>query len=201
MTTSTQLEPPRRSRARHALRLLSLLALAAALGGCMRGCTSPRSPWHLSPNMDLQPKYRAQAESAFFYDGATMRQPVDGTVARGEPIDPAFATGKDAAGAFVAAAPVAVDAALLARGEERFRIYCTPCHGERGDGKGMMFERAQITATDLRIERLLQTSDGQLFDVISNGLGLMSGYKYPIPAHDRWAIIAHVRELQKGATP
>lgn len=203
MTTSTQLDISRRSpsRVQHTLRLLGLLALAMALGGCMRGCTSPRSPWHLNPNMDIQPKYRPQAESAFFYDGATMRPPVEGTVARGEPLDPVFATGKDAAGTLVATSPVAVDAALIARGQERFEIYCTPCHGSRGDGKGVLFERAQITATDLRIDRLRQAGDGQLFDVISNGLGLMSGYKYPIVPHDRWAIIAYVRELQKGATP
>jgi mono/diheme cytochrome c family protein len=166
----------------------------------MRGCTSPRPPIHLNPNMDHQPKYRPQSASDYFYNGATMRQPVPGTIARGEldAID-AFHTGKDEAGEFVVGNPLGADEAVLLRGEERYDIYCAPCHSERGDGKGVLWERAQIESADLRQERLVNAPDGQIFDTVTNGLGLMSGYKYPIPPHDRWAIIAWVRHLQEEA--
>ncbi len=181
------------------LKLFALLVCLASLSGCLRGCTSSRPPIHPNPNMDSQPKYRPQAASKFFYDGATMRQPVEGAVARGELGDPVLFTGKDAAGNFVAQGPLPVGAELVARGEERYHIYCTPCHGGRGNGKGVLFERAQIQAADLRQERLRTMPDGQMFDIITHGLGLMSGYKYPIPAKDRWAIIAFVRQLQREA--
>ncbi len=150
--------------------------------------------------MDSQPKYRAQAASDFFYDGATMRPPVAGTVARGELFeDTAFYTGLDEGGAHVAANPLAVDEALIERGKERFDIYCAVCHDARGTGKGVLWERAQIASANLHDERLRNLPDGQMFDVITNGLGLMSGYKYPIPPADRWAIVAYVRQLQAEA--
>ena len=178
-------------------RLLALGILVILLGGCMRGCTSSRPPIHPNPNMDQQPKYRAQASSPFFYDGATMRPEVAGTVARGELFaDPARHTGKDDAGFFVTTNPLNLDDAVLARGEERYAIYCAPCHSDRGDGKGVLWDRAQIASADLREERLRAMPDGQIFDTITNGLGLMAGYKYPIPPDDRWAIIAYVRQLQ-----
>ncbi len=183
------------------LRLLALAVVLVAMSGCMRGCTSSQPPIHPNPNMDNQPKYRPQAASAFFYDGATMRAPVEGTVARGELFaDTAFYTGLDAAGGeHVARGPVAVDDAFVERGRGRYAIYCAPCHGDRGNGKGVLWERSQIESADLSEERLRTMPDGQMFDVITNGLGLMSGYKYPIPPRDRWAIIAYVRQLQAGS--
>ncbi len=180
---------------------LILFAVAlVALAGCWRGATSPRPPWHPNPNMDNQPKYLPQAASAFFYDGATMRPPVEGTVARGElHEDTAFYTGLDADGEMVTSMPIEVDEPLIARGRERYDIYCAPCHHRRGNGKGMLWDRAQITSADLHEERLRNLPDGQMFDVITNGLGMMSGYKYPIPPGDRWAIVAYVRRLQNEA--
>lgn len=178
--------------------LAALLLLLAS--GCWRGATSPRSPWHPNPNMDHQPKYRPQSASLFFADGATMRPPVAGTVARGElHEDTAFYTGMDAAGELVATMPVEVDDAFLLRGQERYEIYCAPCHNTRGNGKGVLWERAQIESADLLQDRLREAPDGQLFDTVTNGLGLMSGYKYPIPPRDRWAIIAHIRRMQSEA--
>ncbi|MEE8524108.1 MAG: cytochrome c [Thermoanaerobaculia bacterium] len=180
-------------------RLLALALILLPLGGCMRGCTSSRPPIHVVPDMDHQEKYRAQAASPFFFDGATMRLPVAGTVARGELFeDVALMTGKDEAGEFVAN-PLPVDEALVLRGKERYGIYCAPCHSDRGDGKGMLWDRAQIDARDLREQRLIDMPDGEIFDTVTNGLGLMQGYRYPIPADDRWAIIAYVRELQRGS--
>jgi len=195
----TRASCPRRPEA-PLLRSLLLLGVLLALTGCLRGSTSSHAPIHPNPNMDLQPKYKAQAESNFFYDGKTMRPPVPNTVARGElEHDRALLEGRDEEGAFVTESPVAVNAALLARGAERYGIYCLPCHGERGDGRGMLFERAQIQSGNLvGDERIRDLSDGEIFEVITNGKGLMQGYRYPVPAHDRWAIIAHVRSMQRG---
>jgi mono/diheme cytochrome c family protein len=174
-----------------------LLAALLSLAGCVRGCTSSRPPIHVNPNMDLQPKYQAQEASQFFYDGATMRPPVPGTVALDDPIEETVLdTGKDETGAFVAASPVAVDDALLARGEERYGIYCAPCHTDTGNGQGILFERGKVPTADLAAEKYRVMADGQIFDTITNGFGLMAGYRWPIGAADRWAIVAHVRKLQ-----
>jgi hypothetical protein len=168
-----------------------------ALAGCVRGCPSSRPPIHINPNMDRQPKYRAQSASDFFYDGATMRPPVPGTVARGELNEDArLHTGKEADGSWVATIPLPVDDALLARGEERFTIYCTPCHDKRGTGEGILKQRAGVATTSLHDPRLLGVPDGQIFGTITDGIGLMPAYRWPIGVEDRWAIVAHVRRLQ-----
>jgi mono/diheme cytochrome c family protein len=185
-------------------RLLSALALASAVAasGCARGCTSSRPPIHLNPSMDDQPKVRPQTASRFFYDGASMRLPVPGTVPIGGlKEDAAFFTGKGADGQFVATIPATVDAALLERGRQRYAIYCQPCHDARGDGKGILFQRGNVPTASFHQERLLKNyPDGQIFDVITNGQGLMAGYRWPIPPADRWAIIAYVRDLQRKRT-
>lgn len=183
------------------LRLLAIAAIVLVTPGCVRGCSSRRPPIHVNPNMDDQPRYNAQAASEFFGDGATMRTPVNGTVSRALPgdriADVAFLTGKDAAGAPVTSNPVAVDDAVLARGQDRYGIYCAPCHHRQGDGKGILFTRANVPTTSLHLDRVRAASDGQLFDVITNGLGLMPAYRYPISPADRWAIVAYVRRLQE----
>ncbi len=178
-------------------RLLALALILLPLGGCMRGCTSPRPPIHIVPNMDHQEKYLPQAASPFFYDGATMRPPVEGTVARGELFeDVAMMTGKDETGGWVPN-PLPADEAILSRGDERYGIYCGPCHGDRGDGQGVMKDYLLVAARDLHEQRLVDMPDGEMFDIITNGLGTMQGYRYPIPARDRWAIIAYVRQMQQ----
>lgn len=190
---------PREMQEIKILKGLALAMLLLVAIGCTRGSTSSRPPIHPNPNMDLQPKYKAQAASEFFYDGAAMRLPVEGTVARGELFeDVAFHTGRDEGGEYVAS-PIPTDAELLLRGKQRYDIYCLPCHGDTGDGRGVLYERAQIQSGNLQEVRFQEMPDGQIFDTITNGLGLMSGYKYPIPPRDRWAIIAYVRELQKEA--
>ena len=180
-------------------RVLGALALASvvALAGCARGCTSSRPPIHLNPSMDDQPKVRPQAASTFFYDGASMREPVPGTVAIGGlQEDGPFFTGKGPDGQFVAI-PVKVDEALVERGRQRYGIYCQPCHDARGDGRGILFQRGNVPTATFHQEKVLKYPDGQIFDVITNGMGLMSGYRWPIPPADRWAIVAYVRELQR----
>jgi mono/diheme cytochrome c family protein len=181
-------------------RVLGSLALASvvALGGCARGCTSSRPPIHLNPSMDDQPKVLPQTASKFFYDGSSMRQPVPGTIpVGGLQDDDAFYTGKGPDGQFVPTIPVPVDEALLERGRQRYAIYCQPCHDARGDGKGILFQRGNVPTASFHQEKILKYADGQIFDVITNGAGLMQGYRWPIPPADRWAIIAHVRELER----
>ena len=189
---------------RRRLRSLAVVPLGLALAGCVRGCTSSLPPIHINPSMDNQPKLLPQTESTFFYDGASMRAPVPGTVARGElREDPRLFEGKDASGAFLARSPVPVDEALLERGRDRYAIYCAPCHDARGDGRGILFRRGNVPTASFHQEKILSYPDGQIFDVITNGVGLMPAYRWPIPPRDRWAIVAWVRELQKKrmATP
>jgi mono/diheme cytochrome c family protein len=123
---------------------------------------------------------------------------VPGTIARGHlREDLALATGLAPDGKPLATSPVKTDDGLVARGHERYGIYCQPCHDERGEGKGVLSERAKIPTANLLEARIRGLSDGEMFDTITNGKGLMAGYRYPIAAHDRWAIIAYVRDLQK----
>ena len=181
-------------------RVLSALALSSvvALSGCVRGCTSSRPPIHINPSMDDQPKVRAQTASTFFQDGASMRQPVPGTVPiDGLKEDTAFFTGKGADGQLVATIPVTVDEALRERGRQRYAIYCQPCHDARGDGKGILFQRGNVPTPTFHQDRILKHPDGFIFDIITNGLAMMPSYRWAIPPADRWAIIAHVRELQQ----
>ncbi len=174
------------------------LLLAGLLSGCVRGCASSRPPIHLNPNMDYQEKAQPLEASRFFYDGAAMRLPVPGTVARGQlREEESFFSGKDAAGQFLATMPVEPSDELLARGLARFTIYCQPCHDKRGNGKGILFERAGVPTPSFHEERIRALADGAIFDVITNGTGLMKPYRYPVPAADRWAIIAHLRRLQR----
>ncbi len=182
---------------RGALRSLPLL-LCTFLAGC-RGCTSTRPPIHINPNMDDQPKLKAQSESGFFYDGSGMRTPVEDTVALGElHEDTAYWTGKTADGAYVTSIPSHGDAAavLLTRGEQRFGIYCNPCHGPAADGKGMLFQRAQVQSANLMEQRFRDMPVGQIFDEVTHGQGLMPAYGPFVPVADRWAILSYVRKLQ-----
>jgi mono/diheme cytochrome c family protein len=184
-------------------RLRQVLGFAAcistvALAGCARGCTSSRPPIHLNPSMDDQPKVRSQAASDFFFNGAAMREPVPGTIPIGGlKEDTAFFTGKGADGALVAAIPHAVDEAEVERGRQRYGIYCQPCHDARGEGRGILFQRGSVPTGNFHSEKILKYTDGEMFDVITNGRGLMAGYRWPIPPADRWAIIAYVRTLQR----
>ena len=181
-------------------RLLRVVVMtsAVALTGCARGCTSGRPPIHINPSMYNQPKVLPQTASDFFYNGASMRDPVPGTIPIGGlKEDGAFFTGKGPDGQFVAKIPEPVDAALLERGQQRYAIYCQPCHDARGDGKGILFQRANVPTASFHQEKILKYPDGQIFDVITNGQGLMPAYRWPIQAPDRWAIIAYVRELER----
>jgi hypothetical protein len=193
---------PARPVGRRLLRggLLGVLVVTSgiALAGCARGCTSSSPPIHLNPSMDDQPKVLPQTASTFFYNGSAMREPVPGTIPIGGlKEDTAFFTGKGADGQFVPTIPVPVDEALVERGHQRYSIYCQPCHDARGDGKGILFQRANVPTASFHQEKILKYTDGQIFDVITNGAGLMSGYRWPIPSADRWAIVGYVRALER----
>jgi len=178
----------------------AVVAMALALSGCglLRGCTSNEPPIHLNPSMDDQPKLLPQASSDFFYNGSGMRLPVEGTVARNElRDDDAFYKGIGPDGKPVTTIPVTVDAALLARGAARYAIYCQPCHDARGDGKGILFQRGNVPTSSFHSDKVRAYPVGQMFDIMTNGSGLMPSYKWPIPTADRWAIIAHIRELER----
>jgi mono/diheme cytochrome c family protein len=86
---------------------------------------------------------------------------------------------------------------VVARGQERYEIYCQPCHDARGDGRGILFQRGSVPTGNFHDEKIRNYPDGQIFDVITNGVGLMAGYRWPIPPADRWAIVAYVRTLQR----
>lgn len=171
------------------------------LTSCFRGCASRWPPIHLNPNMDRQPSYQPLAESDFFASGSTSQAPVSGTIARGELREnDSFYTGR---GFFsyvsnpLEVTPEAIED-VVARGRDRFEIYCTPCHGSAGDGHGKLYERTGVASADLHEDRIREMPDGRIFDVITNGQGLMQGYRFPVTARDRWAIVSYVRELQES---
>ena len=147
-------------------------------------------------DMHNQPKYRALRGTAFFGDGGSARPLVEGTVARGTlHDDEAFFTGK-VGNATVKELPFAVDDAGLDRGQDRFNIYCTPCHDATGSGKGMVVQRGYKSPPSFHDERLRNADAGYFFDVMTNGFGAMPDYRMQLSARDRWAVVAYIRALQ-----
>jgi len=148
-------------------------------------------------DMKDQPHHEPLEKSSFFADGRSSRPLVEGTVARGFlREDDRIYRGLEANGTFVERIPVDVDASLLERGQNRFNIYCTPCHGRRGDGSGMVVQRGYKQPPSYHIDRLRGVADGYIYDVITNGFGKMSSYAAQVRPMDRWAIVAYVRALQ-----
>ncbi|MBK9372463.1 MAG: cytochrome c [Holophagales bacterium] len=146
-----------------------------------------------------QAKERPLAQSEFYRDGLASRIPPAGTVARGWlREDRVLHTGIGPDGKFVSELPAAVpfDKALLARGRQRFDVFCSPCHGRQGNGQGMIVQRGFKQPPSYHIDRLRAQPLGYFFDVMTNGFGQMSSYASQVPAEDRWAIAAYVRTLQ-----
>jgi hypothetical protein len=147
-------------------------------------------------DMHNQPKYRPLRPSTLFADGSSARPPIEGTVARGTLIaDEAMFTGKSG-GAPVTEFPFAITQADLDRGQERYNIFCAPCHDQTGNGRGMVVQRGYRQPPSFHIARLKQVEHGYIFDVITNGFGVMPDYRAQIDARDRWRIIAYLRALQ-----
>ncbi|HXY00416.1 MAG TPA: cytochrome c [Candidatus Limnocylindrales bacterium] len=166
----------------------SRIRLGLALGACLifvGGCD------HLRQDMGSQPKNKPLSPSEFFSDGRSERPLLENTVAHNSIADDELFVPKDS-NRF----PVPVDMALLERGEERYKIFCSPCHGLQGDGNGMISMRGMKHPPSYHQPRLRQEPNGYVYDVIANGFGQMLGYSAQIPPRDRWAIIAYIRALQ-----
>jgi len=182
-------------------RMISILALGLVIlfqGGCTRGRPKTKPPIHLNPNMDSQQKFKPYQANPLFSDGTTMRQPVIGTVARGDLLlKTPFYTGKNADGTFVEKSLLPVTRETLERGQERFNIYCSVCHGRLGDGQGIITRyKYPLPPTSFHSDRLRDLPDGYFFDVITHGIRNMPAYRHQIPAKDRWAIVNYLRALQ-----
>ena len=148
-------------------------------------------------DMHDAPRYDPLEASSSFSGGASARPLVAGTVARGHLNDDAMLmTGIGADGKPTAVFPFPITRADLDRGEQRFNIYCSPCHGRTGEGNGMVVQRGYKQAASYHIDRLRQAPAGYFFDVISNGFGAMPDYRAQVTPDDRWRIVAYVRALQ-----
>jgi len=180
------------------IKRFSLLSLSLIVLSCFRGTPSETPAIHLNPNMDDQEKFKAQGHNEFFADGRNMRMPVDGTVARGELFDDdALYHGKDEQGNYIKTIPLEVTHAFIERGQQRYNIYCAPCHSMSGDGKGIVPQRGFLPPPSFHQDKVRAFDDGYIYDVISNGVRNMPDYKKQIPVKDRWAIVAYVRALQR----
>lgn len=193
--------------------LLTTTCIAAgALGLGLTGCRedmSPDPPVQIQRNMMHQERYNSQSYSEYFDDHRTMRTPVEGTMsqeqwdrARG---DEELISGRlaDNSGFVMTVPPSAIAlsgdyAKALARGQERFNIYCAPCHSRTGDGKGMVarVQNGFAKVTSLHDKTVREMPDGQLYATITNGVRVMPSYAAQIPLADRWAIVAYVRALE-----
>jgi hypothetical protein len=178
--------------------LLAGLASVAALLGC-RGQTSEEPPLWIKHGMEFQPKQIAYERSAFTADGRTMRTPPPGTVAVGflKEDDAYWRGGKDSA-SLVSKNPLKLTPFVMERGQERFNIYCTPCHSQTGIGDGLVIKRGFTPPPNFHDDRIVALADGHLFQVISNGIRTMPAYGKQIPEEDRWAIVAYIRALQRS---
>jgi Cytochrome C oxidase, cbb3-type, subunit III len=160
-----------------------VLLLLCATAGCRQ-------------DMHDQPKYEALEASTFFPDGRASRPLVSGTVARGQLREDTHLYEGKVSGKPAETFPFPIDLKTLERGQQRYNIYCSPCHDRVGNGNGMVVRRGFRPPPSYHIERLRKVPPGYLYDVITNGFGAMQDYAAQIPVRDRWAIVAYVRALQ-----
>ncbi len=191
------------------LTLLFVVVSAVSVLG-FRGSLTQRTPLEVFPDMDRQPKYKPQAESAFFADGRSDRPTPAGAVAfgrtslAGEPkflaADDHFYRGMNADGKPARGYPseITVDAKLLERGELKYTIYCAPCHGAVGDGNGITKQYGMGATPTYHDDRLRGTPEGDLYNTITVGKGNMLSYADKLEPADRWAVVAYVRALQRA---
>jgi mono/diheme cytochrome c family protein len=186
------------------LGFILLILVVVSIAGC-RGDISRRPPIEIFSDMERQPRVRPQTLSRFFPDGLGSRLPVAGTIARGTPFqDLPMNTGRIPGSTnFVEVSPVPMTELMLARGRERYDIYCTVCHGAAGDGRGVTSRYQMVGIANFHDLRLVTMTDGEIFNTITYGKNLMGAYGAQIDIADRWAIIAYVRALQRAwlATP
>jgi hypothetical protein len=181
-------------------RLFPVLLTVLLLVGC-RGRQSEAPPIHPHLSMDFQEKFGPQEANPFFADNSAMRKPPTGTVARGQLRDSSrLYQGRTSNGEYVERVPIAVNRKVLERGQDRYEIYCTPCHGRSGAGNGVIMrgDYGYTPASSYHVDRLRQVADGYMYDVITNGVRNMPGYAQQIPVRDRWAIVTYIRALQRS---
>jgi Cytochrome C oxidase, cbb3-type, subunit III len=162
------------------------LAIALLAACALSGCDNT-----LRQDMANQPRVNPLAPSEFFADGRSERPEIENTVARGSLVNDALNVPKDS-NAF----PLPLTKELMQRGQERYAIFCAPCHGAQGNGLGMVAMRGMKHPPNFYEDRLRAEPNGYYYDVVANGFGAMYGYSSQIPPKDRWAIIAYVRALQ-----
>jgi mono/diheme cytochrome c family protein len=199
--------------------LIFFLACVTVIGlAGFRGSKSRQPPIELFPDMVRMNKARPQTPSEFFADARSSRARPEGAVERSQPYeingkwalvngrpvypyeDAPLNTGRITGTTnFVDTSPVPMMGELLNRGQERYQIYCLPCHGPAGDGKGITGKYGMVSMANFHDERLVKMGDGEIFNTLSNGkLPLMPAYGPMIPVEDRWAIIAYIRVLQRS---
>jgi mono/diheme cytochrome c family protein len=188
--------------------LLMVVAVVVGIAG-RRGHLSRKPPILIIPDLNRQFKLRPEQPNGFFANGISSQLPPPGTVPRSQPIQtlngPVYPYEDSPANTglitgttnFVETNPLPVTPALLRQGREQFEIYCTPCHGALGDGNGVMKKIGVMPAVaNLHDKRLVEMSDGEIFNTVTRGKGLMAAYGPTVSTKDRWAIIAYVRVLQ-----
>lgn len=171
----------------------AVIGRAASLACLLAGVTLVSA---CRQDMHNQPKYKPLRASAFFENGSSARPIIEGTIARGTlQTDESFFTGKNG-NVLVTELPFPVTQQVLDRGEERYNIYCTPCHDRTGSGRGMVVQRGYRQPPSYHIDRLRNVEIGHFFDVMTNGFGVMPDYRAQISPRDRWNIAAYIRALQ-----
>jgi mono/diheme cytochrome c family protein len=173
--------------------------MVVSLAG-LRGCVSRQPPLEIYSDMKRQPKLRPQTANPFFADQMSSRLPVPGTIPRGAPYaDAPVNTGRRlGATNWLETGPLPVTAQLLTRGQERYLIFCAPCHSPVGDGNGINIRYGMIRAANYHDRRLVRMADGEIFNTLSNGKNLMAAYGSQVAIADRWAIVAYIRALQRS---
>ena len=174
-----------RTNSTYAKRFLLAAAAIAAFG--ISACRQ---------DMHDQPKLQPLERSSFFSDQRASRPPVDGTVARGELHEDALLYTGFENGELATEFPFPVTRAVIERGRQRFDIYCSPCHGQVGDGLGAVVQRGFQRPPSYHIDRLREAPVGHFYNVITNGKGRMYSFNDRIQPNDRWAIVAYIRALQ-----
>ena len=180
--------------------LLTGLLTVLLLAGC-RGRQSEAPPIHPHLSIYVQEKFGPQEANPFFDYNAAMRKPPTGTVARGQLRDSSrLYRGRTPNGEYVERVPIAVNREVLERGQDRYNVYCAPCHGKSGAGNGVIMrgDYGYTPATSYHVDRLRQVTDGYMYDVITNGVRNMPPYAHQIPVRDRWAIVTYIRALQRS---
>jgi mono/diheme cytochrome c family protein len=183
--------------------LLSGISLATLLllAGC-EGTTSRVPALEVWPDMRRQDRGKPQTFSKFFSDHRSSRPPVPGTIARGQlKEDDVYFTGV-VANSYIGKNPETIDAPLMKLGQMKFNTYCSPCHDRTGQGTGIVALKSNGSwiPANLHQDRIKGMNDGELFSVITQGRRSMPSYRFQTTEHDRWAIVAYVRALQRTSS-